>query len=203
MPLFEVQPVAWEVPSPDQYDALLLTSGNAVRAAGSGLDGLRKLPIFVVGSATASAANNVGLTPAGVGGSGVDKALVMARSAGHRRLLWLAGEDRIAVSAPAEMTLDIRTVYRSAVLSPPQDFADHVRSADYILLHSPRAAGHFASLCDSHIIDRAALSLGTYSSNIAESAGSGWRAIITAPSPNDASLLAHLRSCFTNNASGP
>ncbi len=192
MPLFEVQPVIWDVPSPDHYDALLLTSGNAVRAAGEGIDALLELPTFAVGSATARAAKSAGLTISATGETGVVDLLDMAHAARHRHLLWLAGEDRVPVSAPGEMMVDIRTVYRSTALPAPDDFAGHVQSAAFILLHSPRAARHFAQLCDEYAIDRATLALGALSPAIAESAGSRWKAIVTAPVPNDASLLSQL-----------
>ena len=37
MPLFEVHAVAWDAPPVNAYDALILSSGNAVRHAGEGL----------------------------------------------------------------------------------------------------------------------------------------------------------------------
>ncbi len=203
MPLFEVQRVAWDAPSPDNYDALLLTSGNAVREAGEGLDGLRGVPVFAVGSATANAAHNRGLTTTAIGDSNVSDLLDIAKNAGQRHLLWLAGEDRLAVPVPDKMTLDIRVVYRITALSAPDDFVGHVRSADAVLLHSPRAAFHFAVLCDELAINRAVVSLAALSPAIAESAGWGWHAIITAPAPNDAVLLSQLQSYFRNIDGGP
>ena len=192
MPLFAVQPVEWDAPSANQYDALLLTSGNAVRAAGQGLEGLRSLPVLAVGTATARAASEFNLAVAATGNSGVDDLLKMAHQLGYRRLLWLAGEDRTAFSVPAEISLDTRIVYRSAELRAPDCFMDNVQSAEVVMLHSPRAAQHLALLCDGQRIDRATLSLAALSPNIAESAGSGWKAIIVAPEPNDASLLSQL-----------
>jgi uroporphyrinogen-III synthase len=203
MPLFEIQPVAWDVPSPETYDALLLTSGNAVRAAVEGLDMVRELPVFAVGSATARAATDCHLTVKATGETGVADLLGLAQAEGHRRLLWLAGEDRISVSVPDEMTLDTCIVYRSAAISAPNDFADQVHTTNIILLHSPRAASYFGELCDAQAVDRAGLSLAALSPAIAKSAGLGWRAIIIAPTPNDASLLSQLQSCFTNNDCDP
>ena len=192
MPLFAVQPVEWDYPSPDQYDALLLTSGNAVRAAGQGLEGLRSLPVLAVGTATARAASEFDLAITATGNSGVDDLLRTARQLGYRRLLWLAGEDRTAVSVPEEISLDTRIVYRSAALPAPDCFSDNVQSAEVVMLHSPRAAEYFGRLCDGQSLDRATLSLAALSPNIAEGAGSGWKAIIIAPEPNDASLLSQL-----------
>ena len=192
MPLFAVQPVEWDAPSADQYDALLLTSGNAVRAAGQGLEVVRGLPVLAVGTATARAASEFNLTITATGNSGVGTLLRTAHQLGYRRLLWLAGEDLTAVSIPEEISLDTRTIYRSAELPAPDCFMDNVQSADAIMLHSARAAQHLAQLCDEQGIDRATLSLAALSPNIAESAGSGWKAIIIAPEPNDASLLSQL-----------
>ena len=192
MPLFAVQPVEWDAPSANQYDALLLTSGNAVRAAGQGLEGLRSLPVLAVGTATARAASEFNLAVAATGNSGVDDLLKMAHQLGYRRLLWLAGEDRTAVSVPEEISLDTRIGYQSAALPAPDCFANNVQSAEVVMLHSPRAAEYFGRLCDEQSIDRATLSLAALSPNIAESAGFGWKAVIVAREPNDASLLSQL-----------
>src|SRR4051794_41196284 len=69
LPLFEVEPVAWEAPDPDRFDALLLTSANAVRHGGEQLVRLRELPVYAVGSATADAARRGGFEVASVGSS--------------------------------------------------------------------------------------------------------------------------------------
>ena len=192
MPLFAVQPVEWDAPSANQYDALLLTSGNAVRAAGQKLEGLRSLPVLAVGTATARAASEFNLAVAATGNSGVDDLLKMAHQLGYRRLLWLAGEDRTTVSVLEEISIDTRIVYRSAELPSPDCFIDNVQSAEVVMLHSPRAAEYFGRLCDGQSIDRTMLSLAALSPNIAESAGSGWKAVIVAREPNDASLLSQL-----------
>ena len=64
LPLFAVEPLAWTAPDPGEYDALLLTSANAVRHAGTALDRLRGVPVVAVGQATANAARAAGLTVA-------------------------------------------------------------------------------------------------------------------------------------------
>src|SRR5687767_8581448 len=60
MPLFEIEPLAWEAPEPTAFDALLLTSANAVRCGGQALERLRGLPVHAVGEATAEAARRAG-----------------------------------------------------------------------------------------------------------------------------------------------
>jgi uroporphyrinogen-III synthase len=192
MPLFEVQPVGWQLPSPAKYDALLLTSGNAVRQAGQGLQALRDLPLYAVGSATSSAAGKAGLAITMTGDANVEALLPVIQSAGHKHILWLAGEDRIAISPPEKIALDICVVYKSTALSEPENFSANVRAVDIVLLHSPRAARYFASLCDAQAIDRAGVILATLSPAIAKSAGLGWRELLVAPFPNDAALLSRL-----------
>ena len=198
MPLFEVQPVAWDVPPVGAYDALILSSGNAVRHAGQGLQQLRGLPVFAVGSATMKAAEDADLQIAFTGQANVEALIAAASKAGRNRLLWLAGEDRTAISVSDDMSIDIRIVYKSEALPAPPNFGAAVNDADTVLLHSPRAARHFAALCDDHDLDRSLIKLAALSPQIAESAGPGWKQMLVATEPNDASLLSEVQSCFTN-----
>lgn len=192
MPLFELRPVAWELPSVKRFGALLLTSGNAVRQAGKKLNALVGLPVIAVGSATARAAEQEGLTVVITGKSDVTDVLALAQRAGHRRLLWLAGEDRVAVSVSDDLTIEIIDTYRSVALPAPENFSEAVFQAQAVLLHSPRAAAHFAALCDIGKIDRAQIKLAVLSPGIASHAGDGWKSIIVAPAPSDNMLLAQL-----------
>ena len=75
IPLFEVEPIAWEVPEVASYDALLLTSANAVRHGGEGLQELRALPVHAVGEATAEAAREAGFCIASTGDADVERLL--------------------------------------------------------------------------------------------------------------------------------
>lgn len=197
MPLFNVNPVAWDVPSPGAYDALILSSGNAVRHAGQGLQQLFGLPIFSVGSATMKAAEDSGLQVAFTGQTNVDALIEAASDFGHHRLLWLAGEDRTALSAPDGVSLDIRIVYKSVALPAPPNFGAAVSDADIVLLHSPRAVRHFAALCDEHDLDRSLMTLAALSPPIAESSGPGWKQMLVAAQPNDAALLSEAQRYFT------
>ena len=70
-PLFRIEPLDWDVPEPAQYDALLLTSANAVRCAGPKLNKLASLPVQAVGQSTATAARIAGLRVETVGSGNV------------------------------------------------------------------------------------------------------------------------------------
>lgn len=198
LPLFVIERVSWQPPDASSFDAVLLTSGNAVRMNGPQLSNLGNMPIYAVGSATARASNEAGLPLFATGCSGVDELLRLAKSNGHRRLLWLAGEDRTKTRPPTGMTLDILTVYRSKAISAAHDFAKMVADIDTVLLHSVRAAHHFSDTCRMQAIDRARLTLGVLSRKIGLAAEEGWRAVIVAPRPADASLLSAVQRRFTS-----
>ncbi len=72
VPLFAIEPVAWEIPQAGEYDALMLTSGNAVRQAGDGVYALNDWPIYLVGTATARAVECARLAIEAIGDAGVD-----------------------------------------------------------------------------------------------------------------------------------
>src|SRR5690349_20537420 len=88
-PLFRVEPIAWDAPDLSDYDASLLTSANAVRAAGPGLESLRELLVYAIGAATAEAAQQAGFNIAAVGESDIEQ--LLAAIPGSQRLLHLAG----------------------------------------------------------------------------------------------------------------
>ncbi len=189
MPLFAVEPVAWERPSPQDYDAILLTSANAVREAGAQLDAFAHLPAYAVGEVTAAAAEQAGLRVRHSGTAGAEELVSGLKDI---RLLWLAGEDHNAFAAPASVEIELRVVYRSAALPIPSDFSDVTRQADYVLLHSARAAERFSILVAEQGLDRADISIAALSENIAVAAGGGWKSVHVAGEPTDAALLSCL-----------
>jgi uroporphyrinogen-III synthase len=179
IPLFEVEPVTWELPDPRKFDGVLLTSANAARLAGERVNELRHLPAYTVGEVTAEAARSVGLDVVGTGDSGVDN--LLDSIAPSVRLLHLAGEDR-KVPASVHNVTQI-TVYRSKPVAAP-DLTD-VR-ATIALIHSPRAACRFAELVN----DRASIAIVAISPAAAEAAGHGWKSVHVAERPADDALLA-------------
>lgn len=189
MPAFRLAPLAWTASAPQSFDALLLTSGNAVRLAGPKLAEYAALPVYAVGEATARAAQRAGLDVRHTGMMGASALLPVAHTAGDQRLLWLAGRDRIALEPMSGMTIEIAMVYESDALPPAPGFASRVAAADAVMLHSPRAAAHFGWLCDIAGIARHMVTLAALSPAIAEAAGEGWASMVVADSPSDAALL--------------
>lgn len=189
VPLFAVDPVAWNAPPLTGYDGVLLTSSNAVRNCGQQLSAFAHLPVYAVGKVTADAAQTHGLRIGKTGDAGAEALLAGLSDC---RLLWLAGEDHTEIVAPKSVQIDTRIVYRSAVLPTPANFIETVMQADYVMLHSARAAAHFASLVSETGLDKAAISIAALSENIALAAGSGWKIVFVAAQPTDAALLSCL-----------
>ena len=186
-PIFQVEPVEWDVPEPSEFDALLLTSANAIRHCGPGLERMKLLPVHAVGEATARAAREAGLQVDTVGEADVSSLLAsLPQSA---RLLHLSGE---AFRAPADPRISRRIVYRSVAIADPElpPLAGLV-----VAVHSPRAGARLAELAS----DRSTVPVAAISEAAAVSCGTGWEHVAVAENPTDTSLLAlAARLCHTS-----
>ena len=183
LPLFELEAVEWTAPDPAEFDALLLTSANAVNKGGEELQALRTLPVHAVGEATAVAAEVAGFGIASTGEGGIDD-LLSAVPAGTR-LLHLCGEDRRAPTSPAQEITTL-AVYRARAI-------DEVEGIEYIqdgvaAVHSPRAARRLAELVPED--RRGNICIAAISEAAAEAVGPGWSEVRVARAPNDEALLA-------------
>ena len=187
-PLFRIDPLEWELPDPNGYDGLLLTSANALRYGGSKLGDLKSLPVHAVGAATADAARAAGLEVATVGES--DLTDLLTKLPVEKRLLHLAGDDHR--QAATRHRIDRRIIYRSAPIEqpglPPIDGL-------VVAVHSPRAGARLAELEDQ----RARTAIAAISVAAANATGGGWERVEIAERPNDSSLLALAASlCHTS-----
>lgn len=184
MPLFKVEALDWEVPDPGSFDALLLTSANAVRHGGDGLKALRGLPVHAVGETTGAAAREAGFDIRSTGGNGVERLL---GSIGQDiKLLHLCGEHRKQVDARQEIVA--LPVYRSAALPAPEGITQ-IEDAT-VALHSPRMAARFAELVQDAALDRSSVRIAAISDSALAAAGSGWERAEAAHAPDDDALLA-------------
>ncbi len=179
LPLFEVRPLAWEVSAADAFDALLLTSANAVRFAGAGLDRLSHLPVVAVGEATAVVAREAGMRVA-VTGQG-DAAAAVAAARDFPRLLHLAGREYVAIPGITRVI-----VYASEPVTLASGALVQA-VGKVVLLHSARAAARFAALAAD--LPRGSITLAAISAKVAAAAGGGWERIVVADAPNDAALV--------------
>ena len=174
LPLFEVTPRPWTCPDPAAFDALILTSSNAIRHAGADLTRLLDLPVYAVGAVTAETARRAGFATAAVGEAGAKALLERAEAMGVRRALHLAGRERSI--EPGGIVAEVITVYASdAVAIAPHDAARLAGSV--ALVKSARAGTRFAELVDENGLDRAGIALVAISRRAADAAGNGWERV--------------------------
>ena len=187
-PLFRIEPAEWAAPDASQYDALLLTSANALRQAGAQLSQVSQLPAYAVGVATADRAEKAGLRVVGVGRS--DIAELLAAVPRSLKLLHLAGEHRREVESAH--SIDRITVYRSTLIDDP---ALPSLEGLVVAVYSPRAGARLAELVGS----RGETAIAAISAAAAEACGRGWEKVAIADTPDDSSLLALAASlCHTS-----
>ena len=189
-PMFEIRALAWHGPDPASIDALLIGSANAIRHGGAQLALYLDKPVHAVGKTTAAAARSAGFEVAAVGEGGLQA--VLDTVAAPARLLRVAGAEHVPLTAPKGVEIETVIAYESAALPLDPALVDAERTI--VLLHSAAAAQHFAQECNRLGIDRSALEIAALGPRIASSAGKDWAAIHIASRPDDAELLALVRS---------
>ena len=188
--------VVWDCPDPAGVDGLLIGSANAFLHGGAHLARFTDKPVYAVGAATADAARAVGFTVAMTGSGGLQGVLDAVPP--PARLLRIAGEEHVPLTAPAGVTFAEVIAYRSVAL--PLDPAAPLLAGSVVagggalvLLHSAATARHFAEECDRLGLARQAIALAALGPRIAAAAGAGWAAVHTAARPDEAALLALAR----------
>lgn len=193
-PLFEVRPLAWTAPDPDRFDAVMVTSANALRHCGPGLDRFRRLPCWAVGERSAEAARDAGFGEVHAGpGDGAALAAEMAR-AGVRRAFHPCGRDRADAEAPG-----LKVAHLPVYAAEPAGRLAADPHGAVALLHSPRAAARFAGLVPR---GRARVTLAAISEAAAAAAGPGWERVAVAARPREDALLALAAALCKNGGGG-
>lgn len=177
-PMLRFEPAAFTDDSDADYQAVIVTSANALRAAESTLaqGRLRKLPLFAVGEHTASAARALGFAKVIVAGGDAEalreRVLESLRGKGadklktKRPLLYLAGADisRDLAGELGRHGLDVvtQTTYRMIALSslPRAVCAAFARDeVDAVLHYSRRSAAAFLDAVRNDGIEISALAV--------------------------------------------
>lgn len=189
-PLFTVEPIAWEAPDPAAFDALMLTSANALRHGGGALTRYHRLPVFAVGEATARAASAAGFPDITIAGPDAQGTMDRIVRAGHRHVLHLCGEDVRSGGRP-ELEIVRRAVYRSVETAPAEELDAMLDRRPVILVHSPRAGARLAALIAP--ARRENIALIAISPAACETAGARWERAAAADCPGDSGMLALAR----------
>lgn len=183
-PLFEVRPLSWSVDHTTPYDALFITSANALIFNEIQIADLIDLPVLCVGQATADAARSSGLSDVIAGGGDAQSLADLAASLGYRHLLWLAGQPSGAIDHP-DLIFDVKYLYETPQLDWSEELKALVDAPVIALLHSPRAAKRFAEL----VPDKAKIKIIAISEKAAMAAGPGWAGVHWPSAPSDDAML--------------
>ncbi|WP_404335831.1 uroporphyrinogen-III synthase [Sphingomonas sp. MMS12-HWE2-04] len=181
LPLFEIRAVSWQAPDPSRFDALLLTSANAVRHAGAQLGAFAPLPVHAVGEVTAQAARRAGLDVVAAGNSGVESLLAAGR---FTRALHLAGRDRTL--APGGPIAEIHTVYASEALPIPPEALLQLEDG-IALVQSARAGARLAELLAPEV--RITIRIVAVSQAAARACGEAWERIHVSARPSAEAMI--------------
>ncbi len=188
VPMFTFEPRDWTPPGTGEADALIIGSTAAIRYGGEGIAAVRHLPVHAVGEITAQVARAAGFSVASAGCGGLQR--LLDTIAPGTRLLRLAGEDRVPLTLPTDVTMIERVVYDSKSLPMADALVRMMTFQTIVLLHSAAAARHFTAELDRNDIARTTIHLAALGPRIAEAAGLGWASVRSAERPNDAALLA-------------
>ena len=187
-PLFKVESIAWSCPAAENFDALLLTSANALRYGGAQLVDYLSLPVLAVGEKTAAKAEKTGFRVVKTGAAGARELLGEVELEPYRSILWLAGEQHAELMVEGRH-LETVPVYRSRAIPLGEQASASLADETAILLHSARAARHFVSELDRLQLPKSKHHVLAFSKNVAEAAGQGWKSVQTARHPDDDALL--------------
>lgn len=184
-PLFTIRPIPWYAPDPADFDAVMLTSANSARLGGAQLAAFLHLPCYVVGEATATAADAAGFKDIRIGDGAAKNLVAMMERQRVRAALHLTGKEHLD-DHPDVIAARVIVYASDAVGALAPQAIDAVTGGAAVLLHSPRAAALFSRLWQG---DRSQVSLVAISEAAATAAGSGWNVLRWPWRPRDHAVL--------------
>lgn len=185
-PLFEARPVIWKEPSPERFDALLLTSAQAARLAGPKLGLYRALPTYAVGRATAKALEERGFDNIIAGERGASAIAARIARDGRRRVLHLGGTT-VARIDPGPLMIERIAVYTMGLRKDAR-LEEMLDPGVVLLVHSPRAGERLAQLIAPE--ERSPYHLIAISPAALAACGPGWASGEAPDLPDDERMLA-------------
>jgi uroporphyrinogen-III synthase len=183
---------------PKQYQAICLTSANAIRVMGS-IDAIENIPVFAVGQQSEQMANDKGFVQVSAHGGeviGLHRFLIGHLKPEDGPLLYLSGAetsgDMQGRLQDSGFVVD-RIITYDAVKSSLADFTDEIESAEAVLLYSPRTAKLWATEIETLKLTYVACRIKhiCLSANVAANLPQSWPRAIAA-APTESALLALL-----------
>ena len=196
-PIFDIQPVDWQASPTDNFDAIMMTSANAIRYAGRTLQDYIDLPAYVVGEATAAAAVKVGLQIAHIGNAGAQNLADEMAGRDLKRVLRLVGE--VYTPIETDYSLENQIVYRAVSLPLGEQAKNALGQGCTVLVHSSRAVATLGAEMDRLEIERGKVHIAAISEKAAQTAGTDWKSINVAEKPTDDALLSAASALCRDN----
>lgn len=196
-PLFVIEPIEWDAPAASEFDALMLTSANAIRFTGPALAAYASLPVLAVGEKTADAARAAGLRVELTGSGGALELLSALPPGQYADILHLTGKDPIAIDVK-DRSIHRRTVYNARALPLGKAAKKALSEGCIAMVHSPRAAQTLEQEMTRWGLDPGQALIVALSDNIANALEKRWKAIHVAVEPTDDALLSLAVSLCSN-----
>jgi len=187
LPLFQTVPLEWQPPDADDFDALLLTSKNAISYAGD-IAAYRYLPVLAVGEATARAAREGHMDVVYCGQGGLADIIASPFWPRYPRILWFSALNHSALP-PSANQVTVLPVYRLVQQSWQSTHLSMLDQPIVIALHSAAVAAAVAGEFERLDLDRTKAKLAVFSNGVARAAGTGWADVAVAADPTDDALL--------------
>jgi uroporphyrinogen-III synthase len=192
-PLLTIVPLPGVTLSDGGWQAVAITSANAIRAASASmLERLRSLPMLTVGPQSAQAARHAGFTDvqeAGGDAAGLAKHIAANRDSGRGPILYLSGREQAADFAgllgESGFTVERLVLYEA---EPAKVLPPDIRKTDAVLLYSPRTARVWIDLARQETLDLAAIRHFCLSANVAAILPAG-SSIIVAARPTESAMI--------------
>lgn len=202
-PLLNIIAQDHTLPETDQISSLIFTSKNAVRSLQqSDIRKLKQIPVFTVGDKTATCAREAGFEDITSASGTVDDLKQILQNAGSfdadKFILYISGQD--ITDDLSDLSLNIKRVVTYKAETPSSfspALVSHIkeRNLQAISFFSERTASHFVALItkenlDGELDNIAALCISEKVRKAVDKLP--WKAILTAESPEQNSLLARL-----------
>ncbi|MEO9470304.1 uroporphyrinogen-III synthase [Parasphingorhabdus sp.] len=187
-PLFVIEPMGWDAPAASEFDALMLTSVNAIRFAGPALAAYACLPVLAVGKKTADAARAAGFCVDLTGSGGALELLSALPPGQYRDILHLTGKDHITIAAK-DRFIDCQAVYNARALFLGEAAQTALSGGCVVMVHSARAARTLEQEMARLALKPGQTRIAALSDNIANALEKQWKAVHVADEPTDDALL--------------
>ena len=96
-PATEISALVWDAPPAQEFDAIMITSANALRYGGDAVRQYIHLPLFAVGKATAALAEELGFKIAAIGKGGAKALWPQIKQSGVKNIVRLVGRDYVPI----------------------------------------------------------------------------------------------------------